>query len=414
MAPQLDPTLRDPEITELTRLLLDRRAEMIDGMVARIQAEIDFYRTGTVDRQDLWESCEQNIEFVLGPFATGKPIDLASPRETGRRRAAQRAPLPAVMAAYRIGFRYVWDEAVAAARQRGLAASEALVNAASVLWATNDAYTDAMTTAYRDAMATEMVRNERERSALVEAVLEGRIADTTAIWDVADMLRLPTNGTYVVVAAEVPGLAREALPGAEARLFAEGFPSAWCLLPELQVGIACARDPKRLDALVSTLRAITTGRVGVSPPYPALDETAQALRLARIALAATRAGGAEVTLFDAAPLAVTAVSASDVLSRVTRTVLGSLLDMPADERTILLETLEAWRDNNGSATEAGAALYCHPNTIRHRLRRVEERTGRSLADPRAVAELCLALEAVRLLPEYDTPRPASDGEVVGA
>jgi hypothetical protein len=393
-----DPSLRAPELAELSRLLLDCKAELIDGMVDRIQNEIDFYRTGTISREDLRESCARNLEFVLRPLATGEPADLARPRDTGRRRAAQRAPLPAVMAAYRVGFRHVWDAAVTEARQRGGASSEALVDAASALWAANDAYTEAMTTAYRDAMAIEMVRNERERSALVEALFEGRIADMTAMWDVADVLRLPSAGTYIVVAAEVPGLAREALPGAEPRLLAEGFPSVWCLLPDLQVGVLCVRDPKRLGALLSTLRANATGRVGVSPPYPALDETAQALRLARTALAATRPGDTGVTLFDAVPLAVTAVSASDVLARVTRTVLGSLLDMPPDERAILLETLEAWRDNNGSAAGAGAALYCHPNTIRHRLRRIEERTGRSLTDPRAVAELCLALEAVRLLP----------------
>ena len=32
----------------------------------------------------------------------------------------------------------------------------------------------------------------------------------------------------------------------------------------------------------------------------------------------------------------------------------------------------------GSATAAGQALFCHPNTVRYRLRRVEELTGRSV------------------------------------
>ena len=37
----------------------------------------------------------------------------------------------------------------------------------------------------------------------------------------------------------------------------------------------------------------------------------------------------------------------------------------------------------------------HPNTVRHRLRRISAATGRSLTAPRDVAELCLALEAAR-------------------
>lgn len=40
----------------------------------------------------------------------------------------------------------------------------------------------------------------------------------------------------------------------------------------------------------------------------------------------------------------------------------------------------------------------HPNTVRHRLRRVAERTGRDLDHPTALAELSTALHALRLLP----------------
>jgi DNA-binding PucR family transcriptional regulator len=87
---------------------------------------------------------------------------------------------------------------------------------------------------------------------------------------------------------------------------------------------------------------------------------------------------------------------------VVTAVFGPLLELRPDDRDILLETLEAWRDNNGSATTAGAKLFCHPNTVRHRLRRIETLTERSLSDPHATAELCLALEAVRLRPELLT------------
>jgi DNA-binding PucR family transcriptional regulator len=92
-------------------------------------------------------------------------------------------------------------------------------------------------------------------------------------------------------------------------------------------------------------------------------------------------------------------SAMDIMPRVVRTVLGPLHELRSDDRNTLLDTLEAWRDNEGSAAEVGSVLFCHPNTVRHRLRRIETLTGRSLADPLAVVELCLALEAVRLRPE---------------
>jgi DNA-binding PucR family transcriptional regulator len=49
-------------------------------------------------------------------------------------------------------------------------------------------------------------------------------------------------------------------------------------------------------------------------------------------------------------------------------------------------------DNDGSIPNTAAQLYCHPNTVRYRLHRIEQRTGRSLSVPRELAELCLAFE----------------------
>jgi DNA-binding PucR family transcriptional regulator len=51
-----------------------------------------------------------------------------------------------------------------------------------------------------------------------------------------------------------------------------------------------------------------------------------------------------------------------------------------------------WVAHRGSIPETAAALFCHPNTVRHRLRRIEEYTGRSISVPLDVAELCLAFE----------------------
>lgn len=56
----------------------------------------------------------------------------------------------------------------------------------------------------------------------------------------------------------------------------------------------------------------------------------------------------------------------------------------------------AWRDNGGSASGAAGVLFCHPNTVCHRLRRIESATGRSLGDPKATAEILIALEAALL------------------
>jgi DNA-binding PucR family transcriptional regulator len=65
---------------------------------------------------------------------------------------------------------------------------------------------------------------------------------------------------------------------------------------------------------------------------------------------------------------------------------------------LLLNTFRAWVEAGGSASDTAAAIYCHPNTVRHRLHRIEELTGRTLSRPKDIAELCLAFEVERRLP----------------
>jgi DNA-binding PucR family transcriptional regulator len=108
-------------------------------------------------------------------------------------------------------------------------------------------------------------------------------------------------------------------------------------------------------------------------------------------------------------VAVTVASTPEVMGYVAAGVLGPLASVPPGQRAVLLDTLEAWRDSGGSAAQAAGRLFCHPNTVRHRLRRIADVTGRSLSAPADVTELCLALEAVRQQPGW----PAADGRTPG-
>jgi hypothetical protein len=95
---------------------------------------------------------------------------------------------------------------------------------------------------------------------------------------------------------------------------------------------------------------------------------------------------------EVAALAMMMVDRADELGPV-----AGLDTMAAEDRGLLLETFGAWLDCGGSADEAAKQLFVHPNTVRYRLRRLEERTGRSMSDPRWIAELTLAYEIDRRL-----------------
>jgi hypothetical protein len=38
---------------------------------------------------------------------------------------------------------------------------------------------------------------------------------------------------------------------------------------------------------------------------------------------------------------------------------------------VLFETFQVWQDNDASINNTAQRLFCHPNTERHRLRRIE-------------------------------------------
>lgn len=70
-------------------------------------------------------------------------------------------------------------------------------------------------------------------------------------------------------------------------------------------------------------------------------------------------------------------------------VLGPVMQLGWADREVLLETLAGWLAA-GNAKQAAKTLYCHRNTVRERLRRLERLTRRSLSTPGDIAELALA------------------------
>jgi hypothetical protein len=377
--------------------MLARAPELGEQLADRLFREIDAYRDRTVVTKDeVRASCEANLTFVFESLAEHTHVDVSPAAQTGTTRALAGVPLPALMTAYRIGFRFMWEETLAVARAAGIP-TDSILGTTTRVFVAQDTFTQAMADAYRQQLTAQILEQEEERSALVEALLSRRITDTHSLWEAADLLRLPTAGPYVVVAAELPAIGKLGLPAIENKLSARDIRSAWRLLPDLHVGIVHVRIRDTVDTLIAVLRQATV-RVGISPPFDDLAETSEALRFARLAVTGKPSGDSLVTVFDDTPLAVAAVSAPEVMTKIRSTVLKGLSHLPSPERTILLDTFQAWLQAGGSANDTAAAIFCHPNTVRHRLRRIEELTGRSLSRPIDISELCLAFEVEQRLP----------------
>jgi PucR C-terminal helix-turn-helix domain/GGDEF-like domain len=394
------------ELAELATWAEARLPRLADDGYARILERVELYRTDhPVPRDDLRRSVEHNLRFVVATIADpSAPRDLTAPEETGYRRAQQGVPLPEVLRAYRILFATLWDTLVDHARRgRSTATADALLAATSMIWQLTDEHALALTEGYRAATAELLTAQQRRRSALVEALLTGHPGPEGGPWEAATLLGLPPDGQLVVVAAETRKLAEEGLPGIERQLAACGIISAWRLTPALQLGVV-SLPADHHDTLLKVTREAANTRTGVSPPYQSLADTPRALHLARTALATVPPGQADVRVFSPSPLAALVACDPDEGRRLADGVLGAVFDLQADDRAILLDTLYAYLEHAGSADQAAEVLHCHPNTVRYRLRRLQELTGRSLSDPRTLAELAAAVYAVR--PEDRTSGPS--------
>ena len=72
-------------------------------------------------------------------------------------------------------------------------------------------------------------------------------------------------------------------------------------------------------------------------------------------------------------------------------LLAPLLDYDREHGTELVRTLRVFLDCSGSWTKAADTIFVHVNSLRYRIRRVEELTGRDLGSLADQAALLLAL-----------------------
>jgi hypothetical protein len=254
-----------------------------------------------------------------------------------------------------------------------------------------------MAVGYREEQTRQLEKGESERSVLLDAVLHGWFLGTRSLWEVADALRLPSPGPYVVIAAEVPTVGTASLPEIESKLRSIDVFSAWRLLPDLHVGIVYVRSDAHLASVLALISRMATNRVGVSARFDDLRETAQAMQHARLMLRGRADPSAPVAVFDGSILACAAVSAPEVMVKLVSPMMQCFAELTDDERHVLFDTFRAWLESDGELRAAAELLFCHPNTVRYRLHRIEKRTGRCLSRPRDLAELCIAFEVNRRL-----------------
>jgi hypothetical protein len=379
--------------TGVMEALSERADELVDDLVEAIMGAPKLSDSAWVPPPVAQQNaCAANVRSVVAAMAAPAVFDPQPAMQTGADRARQRLAVSSVIEGDRIAFRRLWQVlADEAARHRDVDAHTVHQMTAN-LHVAEDLFETAMFSGYRDQQHRQALEEMSQRSVMIDALLHGHNHDAWTLWEIANYLRLPTEGPFVVIAAEVRNVGYEALPEIESKLRSLDVYSAWRMLPDLQLGIAHVASDHHLDRVIALLTRMAVRRVGVSARFDDLRDTPLGLHFAKVSLRGNARAGANVAVFDGSMLATAAVSAPAAMIKTAAATLDGFDDLPEDERDLLFETFRVWLDNNASVSASADVLFVHPNTVRKRLHRIERRTGRTLSRPRDVIELTLALE----------------------
>jgi DNA-binding PucR family transcriptional regulator len=134
---------------------------------------------------------------------------------------------------------------------------------------------------------------------------------------------------------------------------------------------------------------------GVSEEAPDAAGLAEAVAAAGRGLREAAAGAGPATVVPAAELGshglLLAVLPESVRRAYREGLLGPLEEYDDRHGSELLGTLETFLETCGSWQRSAELLYVHVNTLRYRVQRIEELTGRDLMSMRGRTDLYLAL-----------------------
>jgi hypothetical protein len=374
-------------VAELSRQVHRDRVALTERIVACIAAEIPAYRSGSVPTEDLAGSVLRNIEMILvGLTERRDPSDdeVAIRRELGTRRALQGVPVDALLGAYHVGYRELWQQLVRAVPAGDERTATELLTAATLVWGWVHRLTDAIAAAHAATLRSIEARAVGARQRLVELLVGGDLGGTEAA-RLARSLGFDPTGTFVVTviggtAGEPDGVDLQHAVGDA------GGRHAVAARGPLVVVVSQDGDP---DAIVDAgRRTAPTASIAVGSPRDGLDGARSSLTDAELALAVLPVG--TTGTFEQVWLWATLAGAADRL--------GPLLTPGAQvaaEHPHLAAAVTAFADEGFSVSAAARQLSLHANTVAYRLDRWTELTG---WDPRRFPGLVRSVAALQLDP----------------
>jgi hypothetical protein len=370
-SPATPPGPWDRVPADVARALRPALPTVVDDVIAAVQDAVPVYsHLDPTVRQGVLVALDAFLELCEGgePGLPGRDVYI----EFGRAERRNGRSLEALLAAYRAGARQAWSGLAEAGERAGLDPRSMYTLAEAIF-----AFIDEISAASAEGHALEesLVAHEvaRHRRRLLEALLTDQPS--------------PDELTRLAAAAEweVPErLAALALDAPAARMPPDAVVGdvagrAWAIVP----------DPGAPGRRAELERALRGGAGGLGPAVEPIRAAESAHRAGLALELAGDDGGLVVA--DERLLDLVLRSDGGLAADLAARALAPLADLPATQRTRLVETLAAWLDAHGQARPAAERLHVHVQTVRYRLDQLRDLLGDALDDPARRLELQLAL-----------------------
>ncbi|MCF8604510.1 helix-turn-helix domain-containing protein [Gordonia sp. HY442] len=400
-----EPVLAGDQAKSLTTSLQANASDLADAMLDYIVVRLPEVVIDDEIRGLTLGSCSSNIEAALSMVRHG--IDVSAARapvtalEHARAMAARGYSVDVILRFYRLGHEFFVEQLREGLDAAGYGATEALTiffELERFLLRYIDRISSQIAREYIATLSRQQNEARIERADIVRELLADEPVDPARAERVLSY-RLTGRHLALICWSDEPGRDLEKVVQKTASAFAagraltisEGPTTVWGWINVTDHMLPIATSTSRLndqDPYVHiAFGSVHVGAAGFRTSY------LEAMRARRIAEIADRPAPAAVHFRD--------VSLADALSydldAAQRFVKAELGDLTADgaaerdERATLLAVLNA----RGSLAKAAEALDIHRNTVLQRLRRAENKVGRSSAD--RVAETHAALVLVDVL-----------------
>jgi len=397
---RLDNVLPKPLADVLRPEFATVAAEIVD----EIRAKIPNYARpidgpyGKSIRSGVQHALTLFIDQIANPDASAQKCYEVH-HKLGQNEMREGRSLDDLQAAYRIGARVAWRRVMRLGKRNGLS-SVVMSQLADSVFAYMDKLASVALDGYLEAKATSAGALETWRRRLLGMILQSPPAPAAAIAELAQLISW-------TVPEKVSPIAVHPLPGTghnQRKPTLDGD-----VLADLD-GI----EPRLLmpgevtDGRLAAIRAaLPQCRLAVGPCVR-LDSAAYALRWARKALTLAQQGvlpDRQVIRCEQYLSTVLVHSDDRLLTTLRERLLTPLRGLTVKQRERMLETLRAWLDVQGSVPDMATLLDVHPQTVRYRMRQLEQSLGHLLHDPHQRFELELVLRASPKRREHEVAVP---------